>query len=242
MSERIFNFTKDKIKTSKHISCFSDEGIRQTAELTIFHMKKYMLGEKIQMTQFFDEQGIAHAATLVSVTPMTVTQVKTVENDGYDAVQVSSGTRKEKNIAKPQLGHFKDLGAFRYSKEFLVDAADLSNYARGNTLTADQFSVGDNIRVSGISKGKGFQGVVKRHGFHGGPRSHGQKHSEREPGSIGAGGMQRVMKGMRMAGRMGSDRITVRNLTVLAVDPKTNIMVIKGALPGKRGTMLEITQ
>jgi large subunit ribosomal protein L3 len=109
-------------------------------------------------------------------------------------------------------------------------------------MTVDQFAEGDMIRVSGISKGKGFQGVVKRHGFHGGPRTHGQKHSEREPGSIGAGGMQRVMKGMRMAGRMGTDRITVKNLTVLAVDPKTNIMVIKGALPGKRGTMLEITQ
>lgn len=204
-------------------------------------MKKFILGEKIQMTQFFDEQGIAHAATLVSVEPITVTQVKTVANEGYDAVQVASGTRKEKNIAKPQLGHFKDLGAFRYSKEFLVDASDLENYTRGKVLTAEQFSAGETIRVSGTSKGKGFQGVVKRHGFHGGPRSHGQKHSEREPGSIGAGGMQRVMKGMRMAGRMGSDRITVTNLKVLAVDPKTHIMVIKGALPGKRGTLLEIT-
>jgi large subunit ribosomal protein L3 len=205
-------------------------------------MKKYILGEKIQMTQYFDETGMAHAATLVSAEPVTVTQVKTVATDGYDAVQVSSGTKKEKNIAKPQLGHFKDLGNFRYSKEFLVESADLEKYARGNTLSVDQFAVGDTIRVSGISKGKGFQGVVKRHGFHGGPRSHGQKHSEREPGSIGPGGLQRVMKGMRMAGRMGSDRITVRNLTVLAVDPKTNIIVIKGALPGKRGTLLEITQ
>lgn len=194
------------------------------------------------MTQYFDETGMAHAATLVSAEPVTVTQVKTVATDGYDAVQVSSGTKKEKNIAKPQLGHFKDLGNFRYSKEFLVESADLEKYARGNTLSVDQFAVGDTIRVSGISKGKGFQGVVKRHGFHGGPRSHGQKHSEREPGSIGPGGLQRVMKGMRMAGRMGSDRITVRNLTVLAVDPKTNIIVIKGALPGKRGTLLEITQ
>jgi large subunit ribosomal protein L3 len=156
-------------------------------------------------------------------------------------VQVSGGTRKEKNIAKPQRGHFGDLGNFRYTKEFLIDSSDLSNYARGNTLSLDQFTEGDTVRVSGISKGKGFQGVVKRHGFHGGRRSHGQKHSEREPGSIGPGGLQRVMKGMRMAGRMGSDRVTVTNLTVLAVDPKTNIMVIKGALPGRRGTLLEIT-
>ena len=205
-------------------------------------MKKYILGEKIQMTQYFDSKGIAHAATLVSVQPITVTQVKSVATDGYDAVQVSAGTRKEKNINKPQLGHFGDLGNFRYSKEFLVNSDEISNYAKGNVLSADQFAEGDTIRVSGISKGKGFQGVVKRHGFHGGRRSHGQKHSEREPGSIGAGGMQRVMKGMRMAGRMGSDRVTVRNLTVLAVDPKTNIMVVKGAVPGKRGTLLEITQ
>ena len=205
-------------------------------------MKKYILGEKIQMTQYFDSKGIAHAATLVSATPITVTQVKTVATDGYDAVQVSSGTRNEKNLSNPVKGHYGDLGNFRYTKEFLVDAADLANYARGNTMALDQFAEGDMIRVSGVSKGKGFQGVVKRHGFHGGRRTHGQKHSEREPGSIGAGGMQRVMKGMRMAGRMGSDRITVKNLKVLAVDPKTNIIVIKGAVPGKRGTLLEITQ
>lgn len=204
-------------------------------------MKKFILGEKIQMTQFFDEQGLAHAATLVSVGPAVVTQVKSVVTDGYDAVQISSGTRKEKNIAKPQLGHFKGLGNFRYSKEFLVEADDLTNYERGTTLSLEQFEIGETIRVSGVSKGKGFQGVVKRHGFHGGPRTHGQKHSEREPGSIGAGGIQRVMKGKRMGGRMGSDRTTVTNLTVLAVDSKANIMVIKGALPGKRGTMLEIT-
>ncbi len=203
-------------------------------------MKKYILGEKIQMTQYFDANGIAHAVTLVSATPVTVTQVKSVATDGYDAVQVSGGVRKEKNIAKPQRGHFGDLGNFRYSKEFLIEAQDLESYARGNTLSIEQFAEGDMVRVSGISKGKGFQGVVKRHGFHGGRRTHGQKHSEREPGSIGAGGVQRVMKGMRMAGRMGSDRVTVRNLQIIAVDPKTNILVIKGALPGKRGTLLEI--
>ncbi len=204
-------------------------------------MKKFILGEKIQMTQYFDTNGIAHAVTLVSATPVTVTQVKSVITDGYDAVQVSGGVRKEQNIAKPQRGHFGDLGNFRYSKEFLINTDDLSNYVRGNILSVEQFTEGDTVRVSGISKGKGFQGVVKRHGFHGGRRTHGQKHSEREPGSIGAGGMQRVMKGMRMAGRMGSERITVRNLQIIAVDPKTNILVIKGALPGKRGTLLEIT-
>jgi large subunit ribosomal protein L3 len=205
-------------------------------------MKKYTLGEKIQMTQFFDDQGIAHAATIVLVPPAVVTQIKTVATDGYDAVQVSSGSKNKKNIAKAQQGHFGDLGDFRYSKEFLVDTQDIPQYTRGAVLAVDQFTAGDAIRVSGISKGKGFQGVVKRHGFHGGRRSHGQKHSEREAGSIGAGGMQRVMKGMRMAGRMGSDRVTLRNLQVLAVDTKANIMIIKGAVPGKRGTLLEITE
>jgi large subunit ribosomal protein L3 len=204
-------------------------------------MKKFMLGEKIQMTQYFDSQGIAHAATLIAVAPIKVTQVKTVATDGYDAVQVAGGTRKKENIAKPQQGHFGDLGNFRYSKEFLIDASDSANYSKGATLSADQFSEGDAIRISGVTKGKGFQGVVKRHGFAGGRRTHGQKHSEREPGSIGPGGLQRVMKGMRMAGRMGGDRITVTNLKVLAVDPKSNIMVVKGAVPGRRGTLLEIT-
>ncbi|MEZ4103653.1 MAG: 50S ribosomal protein L3, partial [Candidatus Paceibacterota bacterium] len=137
----------------------------------------------------------------------------------------------------PVKGHTKDLGNFKLLKEFRVDASDLKE---GDKVDASVFAIGDTVSVSGISKGKGFQGVVKRHGFHGGRRSHGQKHSEREPGSIGAGGIQRVFKGTRMAGRMGSDLITVQNLKVLAVDATNNQILIKGALPGRRGTVITI--
>jgi large subunit ribosomal protein L3 len=135
------------------------------------------------------------------------------------------------------LGHFKNLGPFENVVEF---DAPIDGVNVGDTMNASVFAAGDTVVVSGVSKGKGFQGVVKRHGFHGGPRSHGQKHSEREPGSIGGGLRNRVPKGMRMAGRMGSDRITTKNLTILAVDPESNVILIKGALPGRRGTLLEV--
>ena len=201
---------------------------------------KQLLGTKMGMTQFFDTTGRAHAATMVQVTPATVTQVKTTSSpDGYDAIQIATGEKREKNITKPLLGHFGDLGKFRFVREFRVE--NPMDYARGQVIGVDIFAPNEIISISGISKGKGFQGVVKRHGFHGGRRTHGQKHSEREAGSIGPGGLQRVAKGMRMAGRMGSDRTTVKNLKVLAVDSTRNIMIVKGALPGKPGTLLEIT-
>ncbi len=198
---------------------------------------KFILGKKREMVQFYTEDGTIHPATIVDAGPITVTQIKTKDRDGYDAVQVGFGQKKAKNVAKPQKGHFKDLGLFENVAEF---DADTSAMNVGDTINASTFAVGDTVVVSGISKGKGFQGVVKRHGFHGGPRSHGQKHSEREPGSIGGGLRNRVPKGMRMAGRMGSDRITTKNLTVLAVDSESNIILIKGALPGRRGTLLEV--
>ena len=206
---------------------------------------KFILGEKIAMTQYFDEKGRAFAATLVSATPTVVTQVKNADVDGYSAVQVGFGTRKEKNINKAQKGAWKDLETknFMHVSEFRVEPSDLANYTVGQTLESGSFAANDTIRVTGISKSKGFQGGVKRHGFHGGPRSHGQKHSEREPGSIGGSGGRaggRVAKGMRMAGRMGGDDITVRNLKVLAVDKDTNTLIIKGAVPGRRGTLLRI--
>ena len=203
---------------------------------------KFILGEKITMTQFFDSKGRAQAATLVSVTPSVITQVKTTDADGYTAVQLGFGSRKEKNIAKAQIGAWKD-GRFKTVQEFRITPDQVSNYVVGTTVDASIFSADDTIRVTGVSKGKGFQGVVKRHNFAGGPRSHGQKHSEREAGSIGGSGGRaggRVAKGMRMAGRTGSDRITVRNLKVLAVDTTTNTLVIKGAVPGRNGTLLEI--
>jgi large subunit ribosomal protein L3 len=204
---------------------------------------KFTLGRKIAMTQYFDEDGHAHPATVLETGPNTVTQVKTVEKDGYDAIQVGYGDRRAKNINKAQIGAWGDLGTFAVVREFRNKGGEAMEFAVGDTITAaDQFETGDKVFVTGISKGKGFQGVVKRHGFAGGRRSHGQKHSEREPGSIGSTGPQRVFKGTRMGGRMGSDRVTVENLKVLAVDAKTNQMVIKGALPGRRGTLLEVVK
>lgn len=198
---------------------------------------KYILGKKREMVQYYKEDGTVHPATIVDAGPITVTQIKTKEKDGYTAVQVGYGAKKASRTSKPVLGHFKNLGPFQDVVEF---DAPIDGVNVGDTMDASVFSAGDTVVVSGVSKGKGFQGVVKRHGFHGGPRSHGQKHSEREPGSIGGGLRNRVPKGMRMAGRMGSDRITTKNLTILAVDPESNVILVKGALPGRRGTLLEV--
>ncbi|MCI0542720.1 50S ribosomal protein L3 [bacterium] len=204
---------------------------------------KYILGNKVSMTQLFDESGKVNPATIISAGPITALQVKTKEKDGYEAVQWGLGERKEKNIAKPQKGQFKDLGNFRFVKEYRARGSEKIEAEKGAKVDASIFAVGDTVEVTGISKGRGFQGVVKRHGFHGGPRSHGQKHSEREAGSIGGGGGRaggRVAKGMRMAGRMGQDRVTVKNLKVLAVDKENNLLYISGAVPGRRGTLLEV--
>ncbi len=197
---------------------------------------KFIIGTKENMTQFFNENGVVVPATIISVPEAVVTQLKTQDKDGYVAVQIAAGERKEKNIAKPQKGHFGDKGNFRFVKEFRTD----TELKLGETLNAGVFQVGDIVEVSGISKGKGFQGVVKRHGFSGAPTSHGHRHDTRRPGSIGAGGVQRVFKGTRMAGRMGSDRVTVKNLEIIAVDAQNQKLLVKGALPGRRGTLLEV--
>jgi large subunit ribosomal protein L3 len=201
---------------------------------------KFILAKKVNMTQIFGEDGTVQPATVLNVEPITVSQIKTKEKDGYNAVQVGTGSRKEKNISKAVRGHLKDIGNLATLKEFKME--DVSSLKRGDKISVETFAVGDKVAVSATSKGKGFQGVVKRHGFHGGPRSHGQKHSEREPGSIGGGGRSggKVIKGMRMAGRMGSDRITVKNLKVLGIDKENNIMLVSGAVPGRRGTLVEI--
>lgn len=200
---------------------------------------KFILGTKENMAEFFTEDGVSVPVTIISTPEAVITQVKTKESDGYDAVQIGFGVKNPKNINKPMRGHLKDLGNFRYIKEFRV--LDPSSYKVGDTLKAsDIFAVGDKLQIAGTSKGKGFQGVVKRHGFKGGPRTHGQKHSEREPGSIGAGGVQRVLKGMRMAGRMGSERITQKNLEVVFIDKDNNMLLVKGAIPGVRGSLVEI--
>jgi len=199
---------------------------------------KFILGTKEEMSQIFTEDGNAVPVTLLSAGPVVVTQIKTNEKDGYEAVQVGYGVKNPRNINKAEKGHFKGLGNFRHVKEFRTTPGEMKV---GDSFDVSSFEPGDVIEVSGVSKGKGFQGVVKRHGFHGGPRSHGQKHSEREPGSIGATGPQRVFKGTRMGGRMGADRVTVKRLKVVAIDKENNVMAVSGAIPGRRGTVIEIT-
>lgn len=201
---------------------------------------KRILGKKMNMVQFFTPEGKAIPATLVDAGPVTVVTVRTKDKDGYTALQLGYGTQKKERVSKAVLGHLKDMGPFEVLKEFRVTDEEASTTSVGAKTDVSAFAEGDIVSVAGISKSKGFQGVVKRHGFGGGPRTHGQKHSEREPGSIGGGLRTRVPKGMRMAGRMGGDRITVEELSVLAIDAENNQILIKGALPGRRGTLLEI--
>ena len=199
---------------------------------------KFTIAEKQNMTQFFDTEGNVHPATILKVETLTVTQVKTNERDGYEAVQIATQKQKKERVSKSVLGHTKE--PFKVLREFRVTATELK---QGDKLNpAEIFQAGDEVTISGVSKGKGFQGVVKRHGFKGGWNQHGQKHSHREPGSIGVGGVGRVIKGMRMAGRMGNNRITQKNVKVLAVDPENGFILVKGAVPGKRGTLIEVVQ
>lgn len=198
---------------------------------------KILLGTKENMTQIFTEEGEARPATVVNAGPVVVTQIKNTEKDGYDAVQVGYGKKSPKKVSKAVKGHLKDKGPFMHIKEFRGGAEGIE---LGSTLDLSQFTEGDKLTVVATSKGKGFQGVVKRHGFGGGRRSHGQKHSEREPGSIGIGGVQRVFKGTRMAGRMGTDRVTTKDVTVLKVDAANNELILSGSIPGRKGTLVEI--
>lgn len=201
---------------------------------------KFILGKKVNMTQVFDSAGNVQPVTVIKAEGV-ITQVKTKETDGYSSVQIGFGTKKEKNVSKSVRGHTKDLGFFQVIREFVV--ADAGAAKKGDKIGVDSFKEGDTVTVVGTSKGKGFQGVVRRHGFKGGSRTHGQKHSEREPGSIGGGGRAggRVAKGMRMAGRMGGDRVTVKNLKVIQVNPEAGLILIKGAVPGVKGAFVEVT-
>lgn len=203
---------------------------------------KFILGTKVNMTQVFEDNGRVTTGTLISALPMKVTQVKSLAKDKYESVQVGSGEKKAKNASKAVLGHLKtntpaEGKAFRHIQEFRLSSPAVNV---GDTIDVSVFAEGDVVTVSGLSKSKGFQGVVKRHGFHGGRRSHGQKHSEREPGSIGATSPQRVFRGTRMAGRMGGERIAVRNLKVVKIDKENNQILVSGAIPGRRGTLVEI--
>ncbi len=200
---------------------------------------KFIIGTKVGMTQVFDENGVCKAATILKVEKSKVTQVKTTETDGYTAVQIASGVQKDHRVAKAQIGQFG--AGVKFVKEFrLKTNEDTSSFVKDTAFDASIFTPGDTIAVSAISKGKGFQGVVKHHGFAGGRRSHGQKHSEREPGAIGSTGFGRVLKGTRMAGRMGSDAVTIKNLKVLQINTVENILLVSGAIPGRRGTLVEV--
>lgn len=195
------------------------------------------------MTQVFKGDNVI-PVTLIESGSNFVTQIKEKDKDGYLAVQVGFGSRKEKNIKKPQRGHLKkmpndkgQMSNLRFLKEFRIDETELNV---GDEIKPDVFAVGDKVTVIAISKGKGFQGVVKRHKFGGGPKSHGQKDRLRAPGSIGASWPQHVIKGMKMAGRMGSDRKTVKNLEIIEIENDSNLIAIKGAIPGRRGTLVMI--
>ncbi len=196
---------------------------------------KCILAEKFEMTQVFLPDGTVVPVTLVKAGPCVVTQVKLKVKDGYEAIQL--GFAPAKRLRKPNLGHLKNLPSMRCLKEFRMD--DVSNFHRGDSIEANVFVAGDVVHVTGTSKGKGFQGVVKRHGFAGHPTTHGHKDQERMPGSIGAGGVQHVLKGRRMAGRMGNETVTVKNLQVVEVR-EGGFLALKGAVPGARHTILEI--
>jgi len=197
---------------------------------------KFILGKKLGMTQVF-KGDIVIPVTLIESGSNFVTQIKDKDKDGYSAVQIGFGSRKEKNIRKPQLGHLKKIGNLRWMREFRTENLEMNI---GDEIKPDVFAVGDKVTAIAISKGKGFQGVVKRHKFGGGPKSHGQKDRLRAPGSIGASWPQHVIKGMKMAGRMGGDRKTVKNLEIIEVEKGGNLIAIKGAIPGRRGTLIMI--
>jgi len=198
---------------------------------------KFILGEKLGMTHIYDQQGNQIPVTMVKAGPCQVVAVKNKQTDGYSAVQV--GWRPVKKLNKPQQGHLKGLPQFGVLKEFRLEAVD--RFKKGTEIKVSIFRQGDKVKVSGISKGKGFQGVVKRHGFAGSPASHGHKDQLRMPGSIGATGPARVFKGTKMPGRMGGKRITVNGLEVVKVEADKDLIYIKGAVPGNRGALLEIT-
>lgn len=200
---------------------------------------KFILGKKLGMMQIFEpETKVAIPVTLVEAGPVVVTQVKTREKDGYSAVQVGFGEKKR--LTKPLRFHLKGLGNLRYLREFRVDPDKETQFKRGDKITVEVFNKGEKVVVSGLSKGRGFAGVVKRHGFHGGPKTHGQKHSLRRPGSIGATTPQRVIKGTRMAGHFGAQRVTLKGLQIVDLDPEKNLLFIKGAIPGAFGSLVEI--
>jgi len=196
-----------------------------------------IIGRKLGMTQTFSENAKAEAVTAIEAGPCTVIQVKTAAKEGYNAVQLGFG--EAKRLKSPQRGHLKELGEFKYLREFRIE--DAGSVEVGQKIDASLFKAGDLVDVSGISKGKGFAGVVKRYHFAGGPKTHGQSDRHRAPGSIGSSASPgRVWKGMRMAGHMGNEQVTVRNLEVIKADPERNLLLIQGAVPGAKNGLLLI--
>jgi len=196
-----------------------------------------ILGKKLGMTHIFQEDGLVTPVTAVEAGPCVVIQIKTTARDGYQAVQVGFGHAKK--INSPLKGHLRGLGEFRYLKEFRVD--NIEDYSVGQTIDTSIFGPGDYVDVIGVSKGKGFAGGVKRHHFSGGPKTHGQSDRHRAPGSIGSGTTPgRVYKGLKMAGHMGVDQVTVQNLKVVRSDSDKNLLLIKGAVPGPKNGFLVI--
>lgn len=206
-----------------------------------------LIGIKKQMTSTYDARGRRVGATFVEIIPNLVTQIKTAEGkDGYDAIQIGTGTKK--SVRKPQLGHVKKTGvekAIRYFKEVKVSKGVIAEDIKpGTEINLNQvFSIGDAVKVSGTSKGKGFQGGVRRWGFHGGPKTHGQSDRHRAPGAIGSGTTPgRVYKGKKMAGHMGSDLVSTKNLEVVGLNKELNLLLIKGAIPGGLNSLVSITR
>jgi large subunit ribosomal protein L3 len=196
-----------------------------------------IIGKKLGMTQIFRDNGKVEAVTAIEAGPCTVAQVKTVAKEGYNAAQLSFGEVKRLN--SPQRGHLKGLGQFRYLREFRVD--DIEAIEVGQKIDVSLFKSGDLVDITGVSKGKGFAGVVKRHHFAGGPKTHGQSDRHRAPGSIGATTSPgRVFKGMRMAGHMGNSQVTVQQLEVFEANPARNLLLVRGAVPGARNGLLLI--
>ena len=200
---------------------------------------KAIIGKKVGMTQIFDENGFVVPVTVIEAGPCTVAQVKSVDTDGYNAVQLGFGEVKDKHINKPEKGHFakSKLAAKKHLREFRVDSADVKV---GDEVKADVFVAGDKIDVQGTTKGKGFQGVIKRHGQHRGPMSHGSMY-HRRPGSMGSTSTPgRVFKGKKLPGHMGVQTVTIQNLDVVRVDMDKNVLLVKGSVPGPKGAILKI--
>jgi len=196
-----------------------------------------IIGKKLGMSQIFNEDGKVVAVTAIEAGPCKIVQIKTQEKEGYDAIQLGFG--KAKRLNSPEKGHLKDMGEFRHLREFRIDST--GDVQVGEEVDVSLFEAGDLVDVVGISKSKGFAGVVKRHHFKGGPKTHGQSDRHRAPGSIGATTTPgRVFKGTRMAGRMGHDRVTVQGMEVCKSDPERNILLVKGAVPGNKNEILLI--